>query len=185
MAEDCRTSGAGVVVLGNDGGMELTVVQGDLTEQHVDAVVNAASRAMRGGGGVDGAIHRAGGPSVLADCVARFPHGLATGHAGWTTAGDMPARWVIHVVGPNHRAGETDRALLTSCYVRALAVADELGARSVAFPLVSAGIYGWPKGDAIAAAVSTLRATSTSVEEARLVAFDVTTYDALLAAVDA
>jgi O-acetyl-ADP-ribose deacetylase len=162
--------------------MELTVVEGDITEQDMDAVVNAANRAMRGGGGVDGAIHRAGGPTVLEDCIRRFPHGLATGDAGWTTAGDMRARWVIHVVGPNHRAGETDRALLTSCYTRALSVADDLGARSVAFPLVSAGIYGWPKGDAIAAAVDTLRTTATEVEEARMVAFDRTTYDALVAA---
>ena len=161
------------------------MVRGDITEQDVDAVVNAASRAMRGGGGVDGAIHRAGGPAVLADCVRRFPHGLATGDAGWTTAGDLRARWVIHVVGPNFRAGETDRSLLTSCYARALEVADELGARSVAFPLVSAGIYGWPKADAIDAAVSTLRATPTAVEQARLVAFDAATYDALVAAAGA
>lgn len=165
--------------------MELTVVQGDITEQVVDAVVNAANRAVRGGGGVDGAIHRAGGPAVLEDCVRRFPDGLATGDAGWTTAGEMAARWVIHVVGPNFRAGETDRSLLTSCYARALAVADELDARSVAFPLVSAGVYGWPKDDAIAAAVSTLAATTTAVEEARLVAFDRATYDAIRAAVDA
>ncbi|WP_414690626.1 O-acetyl-ADP-ribose deacetylase [Nocardioides sp.] len=165
--------------------MELSVVQGDITEQGVDAVVNAANRAVRGGGGVDGAIHRAGGPEVLEDCIRRFPHGLATGDAGWTTAGKMRARWVIHVVGPNYRGGEKDRSLLTSCYARALAVADELGARSVAFPLVSAGIYGWPKEDAIAAAVCTLRSTPTQVEEARLVAFDAGTYAALVAAVDA
>jgi O-acetyl-ADP-ribose deacetylase (regulator of RNase III) len=164
--------------------MELTVVRGDITEQEVDAVVNAANRAMRGGGGVDGAIHRAGGPEVLEDCRRRFPHGLPTGDAGWTTAGSMSARWVIHVVGPNFRAGETDRSLLTSCYSRALAVADELGARNVAFPLVSAGVYGWPKDDAIAAAVDTLRVAPTSVEEARMVAFDAATYDALVAAVD-
>jgi O-acetyl-ADP-ribose deacetylase len=161
--------------------MELTAVQGDITQQQVDAVVNAANRAMRGGGGVDGAIHRAGGPAVLEDCVRRFPHGLATGDAGWTTAGEMAATWVIHVVGPNHAAGETDRGLLTSCYARALAVADELGARSVAFPLVSAGIYGWPKDDAIAAAVDTLRGTPTKVEESRLVAFDAATYDLIAA----
>jgi O-acetyl-ADP-ribose deacetylase len=163
--------------------MELTVVEGDITTQQVDAVVNAANRAMRGGGEVDGAIHRAGGPAVLADCVARFPHGLETGDAGWTTAGDLPARWVIHVVGPNFRAGERDRSLLVSCYARALAVADELGARSVAFPLVSAGIYGWPRDDAIASAVETLSSTPTRVEEARLVAFGSQTYDALVAAV--
>ncbi len=161
---------------------EVTVVQGDITAQEVDALVNAANNRMRGGGGVDGAIHRAGGPAVLEDCVRRFPHGLATGDAGWTTAGDLPARWVIHVVGPNHAAGQRDRSLLTSCYSRALAVADELGASTVAFPLVSAGIYGWPKDDAIAAAVTTLRGTPTHATEARLVAFDRATYAQVTAA---
>src|SRR6476646_10284957 len=116
--------------------MELEVVQGDITQQWVDAIVNAASSSMRGGGGVDGAIHAAGGPAILEDCVRRFPDGLATGSAGWTTAGDLPARWVIHVVGPNRTAGETDRGLLLSCYSRALEVADEIGAATVAFPLV-------------------------------------------------
>jgi O-acetyl-ADP-ribose deacetylase len=159
--------------------MQITVVKGDITTQNVDAVINAANTAMRGGGGVDGAIHRAGGPAILEDCIARFPHGLATGDAGWTTAGDLPARWVIHVVGPNHARGQTDRSLLTSCYSRALEVADELGARSLAFPLVSAGIYGWPLDDAAAAAVETLRTTGTQVEEARLVAFGQAAYDAL------
>lgn len=162
--------------------MEITVVQGDITQQHVDAVVNAANRGMRGGGGVDGAIHRAGGRAVLDDCIARFPDGLATGDAGWTTAGDMPARWVIHVVGPNYNAGERDRALLLSCYSRALAVADSLGASTVAFPLVSAGIYGWPKHDAIAAPLEVFRTASTSVAEARLVAFDGATYEQIRAA---
>ncbi|PWN02038.1 O-acetyl-ADP-ribose deacetylase [Nocardioides silvaticus] len=157
--------------------MELEVVEGDITQQQVDAVVNAANRGMRGGGGVDGAIHRAGGPAVLEDCIRRFPNGLATGDAGWTTAGAMPAQWVIHVVGPNHNAGERDRSLLTSCYKRALEVADEVGARSVAFPLISAGVYGWPKEDAVAAAVDTLRATPTEVELARIVAFGGSTYE--------
>ena len=165
--------------------MELTVVQGDITRQDVDAVVNAANRGMRGGGGVDGAIHRAGGPAVLEDSKARFPHGLGTGEAGWTTAGDLPARWVIHVVGPNYTAGETDRSLLVSCYANALQVADDLGARTVAFPLVSAGIYGWPKDDAVRVAVDTLGSTPTSVEEARMVAFDASTYDRIRAAIDA
>jgi O-acetyl-ADP-ribose deacetylase (regulator of RNase III) len=163
--------------------VRLTVVRGDITTQEVDAVVNAASRRMRGGGGVDGAIHRAGGPEILEDCRRRFPNGLATGLAGWTTAGTMPARWVIHVVGPNHTAGERDRSLLTSCYRNALAVADELGATSVAFPLVSAGVYGWPKQDAVAAAVETLSGTQSQVEEARMVAFDRTAYDLICAAV--
>ncbi|MGY2700464.1 macro domain-containing protein [Nocardioides sp. HB32] len=163
--------------------MDITVVPGDITTQQVDAVVNAANRAMRGGGGVDGAIHRAGGSAVLEDCIARFPHGLATGDAGWTTAGNLPARWVIHVVGPDYTAGERDRSLLLSCYSRALAVADELGAATVAFPLVSAGIYGWPKADAIAAPLEVFRSTSTSVTEARLVAFDRSTYEQILSAV--
>lgn len=157
--------------------MEIEAVEGDITTQQVDAVVNAASSRMRGGGGVDGAIHRAGGPEVLEDCVRRFPDGLATGDAGWTTGGRLPARWVIHVVGPNRNAGQTDRSLLTSCYRRALEVADELGARSVAFPLVSAGIYGWPKDDAVDAALETLRATPTQVELARIVALGRASYD--------
>jgi len=155
---------------------EVTAVRGDITTQDVDAVVNAANRRMRGGGGVDGAIHRAGGPEVLEDCVRRFPHGLATGDAGWTTAGRMPARWVIHTVGPNHSRGETDRDLLTSCYRRCLKVADELGAQGVAFPLISAGVYGWPLEDAIDAAVTTLRTTGTGVREARIVAFSESTH---------
>jgi len=159
--------------------MEITVVEGDITTQEVDAVVNAANNAMRGGGGVDGAIHRAGGPAVLEDCVRRFPDGLATGDAGWTTAGDLPARWVIHVVGPVHGVGGRD--LLTSCYVRALEVADELGAASVAFPLVSAGVYGWPRDDAIDAALEVFRSARTAVEEARMVAFGRATYDAIAA----
>ena len=162
--------------------MNVTLVEGDITTQQVDAVVNAANSRMRGGGGVDGAIHRAGGPAVLEDCKRRFPDGLATGDAGWTTAGEMPARWVIHVVGPNYRAGQTDRSLLTSCYARALAVADELGARTVAVPLVSAGIYGWPLDDAVYAAVATLQGASTQVDEARIVAFGREVADALAAA---
>jgi len=159
--------------------LKLALVEGDITTQDVDAVVNAANTRMRGGGGVDGAIHRAGGRAVLEDCKRRFPDGLATGDAGWTTAGEMPARWVIHVVGPNYRAGQTDGSLLTSCYARALEVADELGARTVAFPLVSAGIYGWPLDDAVDAAVSTLEGAETRVAEARIVAFGQETADAI------
>ena len=131
---------------------------------------------------MDGAIHRAGGQAILQDCIARFPDGLATGDAGWTTAGNLPARWVIHVVGPNYAAGQTDRALLTSCYARALAVADKLRVRTIAFPLVSAGIYGWPLDDAAAAAVGTLSQTATNVAEARVVAFGDAAFDALASA---
>ena len=161
--------------------MDLSVVEGDITEQHVDAIVNAANRRMRGGGGVDGAIHHAAGPALLEECVERFPHGLATGQAGWTHGHGLPARWVIHVVGPNRNAGEVDRSLLVACYTDALHVADELGAASVAFPLVSAGVYGWPRDDAIAAAVDTLRSTPTDVGSAVLVAFGRSTYDEMVA----
>ena len=158
------------------GHARLEVVEGDITRQDVDAIVNAANRRMRGGGGVDGAIHAAAGPGLLRECEERFPDGLATGEAGWTTGHDLPARWVIHVVGPNYRAGERDRSLLVSCYANALRVADELGARSVAFPLVSAGIYGWPFDDAVHAAVDSLTSTPTSVESARIVTFGASTY---------
>ena len=155
----------------------ITAVLGDITKQDVDAIINAANHAMRGGGGVDGAIHRGGGPTILRDCIERFPNGLATGDAGWTTAGELPAQWVIHTVGPNYRAGQRDRSLLTSCYRRTLQVADELGARSVAFPLISTGAYGWPRRDAIAAAVETIAAADTRVEEVRLVAFEPDSHD--------
>jgi O-acetyl-ADP-ribose deacetylase (regulator of RNase III) len=162
----------------------ITAVLGDITTQDVDAIVNAANNAMRGGGGVDGAIHRAGGPAILRDCIARFPNGLATGDAGWTTGGDLAARWVIHTVGPNYAAGQRDRALLVSCYRRSLEVADELGLRSIAFPLISAGIYGWPREDAVAAAVETLSSTDTAVEDVRIVAFSRDMYDEVRAALD-
>ena len=168
--------------------MVVEVVRADITTLDVDAVVNAANAAMRGGGGVDGAIHAAGGPAILAECIERFPHGLPTGAAGWTTAGDLPARWVIHVVGPNWNAGQRDPALLTSCYDSALRVAAELGAASIAFPLVSAGIYGWPLDDAAAIAYRTLWDRSSapghgaSVPNIMLVAYDMQAERALLAA---
>ena len=155
--------------------VDLSVIQGDITTVEADAIVNAANRAMRGGGGVDGAIHRAGGPAILEECIERFPNGLQTGDAGWTTAGDMPARWVIHTVGPNYAAGEQDRTLLESCYRRSLEVADELGASSVAFPLISAGVYAWPKDDAITTAIATITSAATEVNEVFLVAFDAET----------
>ncbi|WP_363430134.1 O-acetyl-ADP-ribose deacetylase [Microbacterium sp. LWH3-1.2] len=161
----------------------VTAVHGDITRQQVDAIVNAANNRMRGGGGVDGAIHRAGGRAILDDCIARFPDGLATGDAGWTTAGDLPASWVIHTVGPNFAAGERDRAILESCYRRALQVADEIGARSVSFPLISAGVYGWPLNDAIEAAVTTIATTPTRVEEVTLVSFSEDTHRRLQAQV--
>jgi O-acetyl-ADP-ribose deacetylase len=162
--------------------MELTVVEGDITAQQVDAIVNAANERMRGGGGVDGAIHRAGGPAILEACKRVIPDGqrLPTGDAVATTAGDLPARWVIHVVGPVHGVGTREQ--LVSCYANALRVADELGARTIAFPLVSSGIYGWPLDDAIRVAVDTIRGTSTQVTQARIVALGRSTYDAVMTA---
>lgn len=162
--------------------VRISAVLGDITEQQVDAIVNAANNRMRGGGGVDGAIHRAGGPAILADCIARFPNGLATGDAGWTTAGDLPARWVIHTVGPNWAAGQRDRSLLESCYRRCLEAADEFGAQTIAFPLISAGVYSWPRDDAVAAAVDTIAAASTDVAEARIVAFQPRVFELVQAA---
>ncbi|GAA3468579.1 O-acetyl-ADP-ribose deacetylase [Nonomuraea roseola] len=148
---------------------------GDITEQDVDAVVNAANSSLMGGGGVDGAIHRRGGPAVLDECRAlrasRYGRGLPTGQAVATTAGNLPARWVIHTVGPVHSRDEDRSALLASCYRESLKVADSLGAATVAFPAISAGIYGWPMDDAARVAVTTVRAASTSVEEVRFVLF--------------
>jgi O-acetyl-ADP-ribose deacetylase (regulator of RNase III) len=162
----------------------LIVVHGDITAQRVDAIVNAANNAMRGGGGVDGAIHRAGGPDILSDCIQRFPDGLATGDAGWTTAGRLPAQWVIHTVGPDYAAGQRDRSLLVSSYRRTLEVADELGAQSIAFPLISAGIYAWPLEDAIEVAVSTITDAATRVSEARIVARDAAIVERVRVVVD-
>jgi O-acetyl-ADP-ribose deacetylase (regulator of RNase III) len=160
----------------------LTLVQGDITRQSVDAIVNAANSSLLGGGGVDGAIHRRGGPAVLEECRAlrasRYGKGLPTGRAVATTAGALDARWVIHTVGPVYSAGEDRSELLASCYRESLRVADELGARTVAFPAVSAGIYGWPMEDAARIAVGTVRAAETSVEEVRFVLFDEVAYEA-------
>lgn len=139
----------------------IEAVRGDITAEQVDAVVNAANSTLLGGGGVDGAIHRAGGPAILAECRelrrTRLPEGLPTGEAVATTAGNLPARWVIHTVGPVHSRMEDRSALLASCYRRSLEVARELGAGSVAFPAISAGVYGWPMDDAARIAVTTVR----------------------------
>lgn len=155
----------------------IKAVRGDITEQDVDAIVNAADTAMRGGGGVDGAIHRRGGPAILHECIAKYPHGLPTGDAGFTTGGDLAARWVIHTVGPNYNAGQRDRSILEACYRHALDVADELGARVVAFPLISTGVFGWPHQDAVAAAVATIASADTQVDEVRLVTLDATMHE--------
>ncbi|MEV0199967.1 O-acetyl-ADP-ribose deacetylase [Nonomuraea sp. NPDC050691] len=155
--------------------MHITLVQGDITEQQVDAVVNAANPSLLGGGGVDGAIHRRGGPAILAECrrlrATRYADGLPVGQAVATTAGELPARWVIHTAGPVYSRREDRSDLLASCYREALRVADELGAVTVALPAVSAGIYGWPVADAARIAVTTVGGARTGVEEARFVLF--------------
>jgi O-acetyl-ADP-ribose deacetylase (regulator of RNase III) len=156
----------------------IDVARGDITRETVDAIVNAANESLLGGGGVDGAIHRAAGPELLAEC--RALGGCATGDAKATGGYRLPARWVIHTVGPVWRGGANGEPdLLASCYRRALEVADQIGARTLAFPAISTGIYGYPKDDAAQIAVTTLRDTPTSVELARLVAFDEETYDVL------
>ncbi|GHJ99576.1 macro domain-containing protein [Streptomyces sp. Y2F8-2] len=163
----------------------ITLVKGDITRQSADAIVNAANSSLLGGGGVDGAIHRRGGPAILEECRAlrasRYGKGLATGKAVATTAGELDARWVIHTVGPRFNPQEDRSELLASCYRESLRVADELGARTVAFPAVSAGIYGWPIDDAARIAVETVRATKTAVEQVRFVLFDERAYEAFAA----
>ena len=154
----------------------MEVSEGDITRLEVDAIVNAANSSLLGGGGVDGAIHRRGGPEILEACRAlrasHYGKGLPTGRAVATTAGRLPARWVIHTVGPVWSREEDRSDLLASCYRESLRVADELGARTVAFPAVSTGVYGWPMDDAARIAVEAVRAAGTAVEEVRFVLFD-------------
>ncbi|RKS71205.1 O-acetyl-ADP-ribose deacetylase (regulator of RNase III) [Actinomadura pelletieri DSM 43383] len=168
--------------------MKITLVRGDITEQNVDAVVNAANSSLLGGGGVDGAIHRKGGPEILDDCrklrAEQYGGGLPTGQAVATTAGRLPAKWVIHTVGPVYSASGDRSDQLASCYRESLRVADELGVESIAFPAVSAGVYGWPVDDAARIAVDTVRSTPTKVTEARFVLFTQDAYDAFERALD-
>ncbi|MFI9594338.1 O-acetyl-ADP-ribose deacetylase [Nonomuraea sp. NPDC052265] len=161
--------------------MKVTLVQGDITEQRIDAIVNAANSSLLGGAGVDGAIHRRGGPEILAECrrlrAGQFAAGLPTGRAVATTAGLLPARWVIHTVGPVYSGSQDRSELLAACHHESLRVADALGARTVAFPAISTGIYGWPLDDAARIAVTAVRAAGTSVEEVRFVLFDAAAYE--------
>ena len=166
-----------------NGRVRIEAVQGDITRQDVDAIVNAANLSLLGGGGVDGAIHRAAGAALLDECL--HLGGFETGDATATAGHGLTARWVIHTVGPVWQGGTAgERELLASCYRRSLAVADEIGATSVAFPAISAGIYGYPKDEAAEVAVEAVRTTPTRVELVRLVAFDagmLRRYEALLA----
>lgn len=145
--------------------MRVEAVEGDITSEHVDVVVNAANSSLLGGGGVDGAIHAAAGPGLLAACRdlrrTALPGGLPVGDAVATSAFDLPARWVVHTVGPNRHAGETDPDLLASCFRRSLDVAAGLGATSVAFPAVGAGVYGWDADEVARVAVAAVRGWST------------------------
>lgn len=161
--------------------MKIVLVEGDITEQRVDAVVNAANSSLMGGGGVDGAIHRRGGPEILEECRAlratRYGGGLPTGQAVATTAGRLPARWVIHTVGPVYSRSEDRSHLLASCYRESLVVADALGAATVAFPAISTGIYRWPVEDAARIAIAAVRrAAPAVVEEVRFVLFNNAAY---------
>lgn len=159
----------------------ITLIRGDITKQNTDAIVNAANSSLLGGGGVDGAIHRAGGPEILEACRAlRASHygcGLPTGQAVATTAGRLPARWVIHTVGPVYSANDDRSALLTACHTNSLAVADSLGAKTIAFPAISTGIFGWPIADAARIAIAAITTTATHVEEVRFVLFDDAAYE--------
>jgi O-acetyl-ADP-ribose deacetylase (regulator of RNase III) len=161
---------------------DISLVRGDITDQRVDAIVNAANSSLLGGGGVDGAIHRRGGPEILDACRAlrasRYGKGLPVGQAVATTAGRLDARWVIHTVGPVWSATEDRSDRLASCYRESLRVADELGAASVAFPAISTGVYRWPLDDGARIALTTARTTPTSVTEIRFVLFDARAHDA-------
>jgi O-acetyl-ADP-ribose deacetylase (regulator of RNase III) len=165
----------------------ITLEEGDITRVAVDAVVNAANSSLLGGGGVDGAIHRAGGPSILEDCrrlrAGHLGGGLPTGQAVATTAGDLPARWVVHTVGPVYSRTQDRSGLLADCYRNSLRIADGLGARTVAFPAISAGIYGWPLDDAARIALETVAATECEeVGEVRFVLFGTAAYEAFMQA---
>lgn len=144
-------------------------------------MVNAANRSLLGGGGVDGAIHHAGGPAILEACrEARrttWPDGLPTGEAIATTAGDLPARWVIHTVGPVYSSDADPPRALAACHTNALRLADELGAPTVAFPAISTGAFGYPVAEAAPIAVAAVRAANTSVDEVRFVLFDEATLE--------
>jgi O-acetyl-ADP-ribose deacetylase len=160
----------------------IVLVEGDITMQDVDAIVNAANSTLLGGGGVDGAIHDRGGLAILDECkkirATEWPDGLPTGRAVATTGGDLPARWVIHTVGPVYSATEDRSGLLASCHTESLRIADELGAERVAFPAISTGVFGYPVEEASVVALEAVRRTETSVGQVRFVLFGHPAYEA-------
>jgi O-acetyl-ADP-ribose deacetylase len=165
--------------------VRVTFELGDITEQVADAIVNAANHTLMGGGGVDGAIHRRGGPEILAECKklreSRYPDGLPTGQAVATSAGRLTARWVIHTVGPTYAVSEDKSSLLADCFRNSLRIADELGAATIAFPAISTGVYRWPVDDAARIALDTVQVSETRVDEVRFVLFDQSAYDVFTA----
>jgi O-acetyl-ADP-ribose deacetylase (regulator of RNase III) len=168
MPSDGRQVNVAVVV-------KIELVQGDITNERTDAIVNAANSSLMGGGGVDGAIHRAGGPAILEECkkvrATEWPDGLPTGEAVATTAGDLPATWVIHTVGPVYAKGEDRSHLLASCHTKSLEVASEVGAKTIAFPAISTGVYGYPVEEAAGIAIRSVSQAQTGIEHARFVLF--------------
>ncbi len=169
--------------------MDLRAVRGDITQVDVDVIVNAANPGLLGGGGVDGAIHRAGGPEILAECRAitsSLPdHRLPRGQAVATTAGRLPARWVVHTAGPIWSATQDRSGVLRSCYAESLRLADRLGAHLIAFPAISAGVYGWPLDDAAGQAVAGVRSVPVEhVDDVRFVLFDDPALEAFVAALN-
>jgi O-acetyl-ADP-ribose deacetylase (regulator of RNase III) len=161
---------------------DIVLIEGDITVQDVDAIVNAANSSLLGGGGVDGAIHRAGGPSILAECReirrTKFADGLPIGRAVATGGGNLSARWVIHTVGPVYSATEDRSGLLASCHTESLRIADELGAGTVAFPAISTGVFGYPVEEASVVAIEAARRAETSVAQIRFVLFGRPAYEA-------
>lgn len=162
---------------------KIEIVLGDITQAHVDVVVNAAHPSLLGGGGVDGALQRAGGPAILEECKelrrTHLPDGLAPGDAVATTAGMLPAKWIVHTAGPIYDRHRNQDADLRRCYTSSLQVAHELGARTVAFPLISGGAFGWPRRGAIYQALATLQASKLPFDCVMLVAYDETTADVM------
>ena len=160
----------------------VALVLGDITQEDADAIVNAANSGLMGGGGVDGAIHRRGCSAILAECreIRRttYPDGLPTGKAVATTGGKLRARWVIHTVGPRYWEYDDPAPLLASCHTEALKIADELGAKTVGFPAISTGVYGYPVQEAAPVAIGAVLGADTKVEEARFVLFDPEAYAA-------